>query len=489
MKLSPVDWMAPEVHILFAYFYDRRKWQDGGGPANEKQSQKSDAEKDDTSLTGAGEQNDPFMSTSRMISSLTRLIIDYPILGGRFVKNPVSNRFSVSGFDAEIPFVEAKSSLRLEELPLSVEKYTRTDVLPASLQLGPQPEQFPDSIFAVQHTRFACGSVCVGMMMHHRLADASGYWQLWKDWAHMYQTNAERLDLSRRPSGAGDRSFMIPPESVMQERAAEHEEKAYWVPPPSVGPPHAIGTIQPLITRILRFSSGELGRMKAHATATLPQPALEQQAQGDGTKHGEKRWISTFDAMTAHLMRHIFRAQLTPSSLQSALTTSTPALLLPSINWRDRITSKDGPPAPPRFFGNAILKVSVAYTSRELLTESLGSTAYTLHTTIASTTEEQILGSLAWIGTREDPTRIVMKCDRTRDVRVTSWNKFGLYSVDFERGLYPTRAVRYGRMEGIVVLSVNPDEGDPEALDVMVSLTEEQHRRLDEDQEFRGFRH
>ena len=485
MQLSPVDWMAPEVFILFEYFYDRKRWKgEGKGLAHgTEQSETAGATHPADLPSGtAGSSTDPFMSTSHMISSLTRLLVDYPILGGRFVKDPQNGRFSVVGYDEAIPFLEAKCERRMEALPLDVERYTRTDVIPEQMQLGPLPEHHPGSIFAVQHTRFACGSVCVAMLMHHRLADASGYWQLWKDWAYMYQTNSPRLPLSRQPSGASDRSFMIPPQSVMDERAEKHEEKTYWVPPPSVGPPPPIGAIQPLVTRILRFTSQELARMKSNASATLPPPPSSSDPAAP------ERWISTFDAMTAHLMRHIFRAQLTPAALEVALSTPSPAILLPSINWRDRVKSPEGPPVPERFFGNAILKVAVPYTSVELLTSELGHTALTLHDTIAATTESQILGSLAWIATRPDPTRIIMKCDRTRDVRITSWNKFGMYAVEFEPAVTPIRATRYGKAEGIVVLSVDPNGGDPEALDVMVSLTEEQHKRLDEDKEFRRFR-
>ncbi|CAF4424710.1 unnamed protein product, partial [Adineta steineri] len=98
--------------------------------------------------------------------------------------------------------VSAKINMLLKELPLSIEKYTDTKIIPESLQFINVTNS--NTLFHIRHTRFACGSVALGITLNHQVADAHSYFQLIKDWTQLYK------NLEYQPNVCHQRSLLEP---------------------------------------------------------------------------------------------------------------------------------------------------------------------------------------------------------------------------------------------------------------------------------------
>ena len=175
-RLAPPDWLMPSYFVVRTLLWYR-------APAS---LQPNDADK--------------WMSASRMRAAFERVLASYPLLAGRFVARADGTVEIVQGdanTDLGVTFVEATSDLRLDDLPLSPEKYTSCSVVPPSLQLL-RPFIASDALnqppVMLQHTRFACGSVCLGVHMHHWLADGEAYFTVLRDWRNVYERMEEGGD-------------------------------------------------------------------------------------------------------------------------------------------------------------------------------------------------------------------------------------------------------------------------------------------------------
>lgn len=141
-----------------------------------------------------------FMCIDRLLAVLPLLLDHYPQLCGRFINIPTDGSTALTDFRAGMHVIEARTDARMDSL--STHGPGKLLSLPrGGSALVPNPgrslaDALSGPIFAIQHTRFACGSVAIGVAMSHKVADASSMFQVMRDLSRLYRTpDSERARL------------------------------------------------------------------------------------------------------------------------------------------------------------------------------------------------------------------------------------------------------------------------------------------------------
>jgi hypothetical protein len=526
IRLGPNDWiLPPQFTIGLLYFYRH--------PSPQHQSADGTAE-------GSAP---PFMDAEALARSLEHLLRFYPLLSGRFVRNDAEGTLEIASLGSGVPFITASTDTKIDDLPISSDRFTGTRALPYSLSLMPpfdyaNPTGGP--LLSVQHTRFGCGGVCLGVQLHHYVADMEGFVQMMEDWTELHRALAANKDATPQLSVPPtlDRSlFGRMSKEDIERRLQGHTELTHRIKKaPAAAASAAPAAAEPApgstpITRCFRFEADELARIKQAATP----PASSSASSASAAKGGQAPWVSTFEALAAHLSRAAFRARH-PELVEAASSAAAAALSKPvssklyiATNWRARLRD---PPCPPRYFGNAALYTSLRFpdTAAALSSPaaSLSDTAAQLHAAIAANDGPAHWRTMAWISAQTPKDSIEPAFDDLAgdDFAVTSWLKFGMHaSAEFERGATPVRVCLppFPGMPGVAILFPTPDEGPrtrkPVAqgqqqqqqqqqssssgvaapsvapsppldspVDVLLGLSEAQMTRLEADKEFRKFK-
>lgn len=467
----------------------------------------------------AGVAAEEFMPVPRLVAAMQRVLDHYPILQAGFVRNDANGtiELDLDSDKAAVPFVSATAECTLDSLPLSQEAYTSTRVLPASLQLVHNfnyASPLTEPAWAIQHTRFACGGVCLGVHMHHIIGDASSFFQVMADWVRAYNDGEEwDVWIAANPPTIDRAMFRWSPEEVA-EMLKGHEEDGYLVPstPPAgwtPGPPN--------IARAFVFEADELRAMKAAAT-----PSKEEAAKG------KDAWVSTMEALSAHMIRCVYMARNPESAAAAAAAAATEAdqalatldqAFKPetlkfhlATNWRPRLVD---PPAPPRYFGNGALYTPVLLPDpAALVRNNLVQNAALVHRAIARNDSKHLRGTMAWITSQPLRNKIVpnFKIGGPNDFAITAWHRFGAYGdAGSFGGVGPIRVCQpsFPGMDGIAILMPGPNAAvaaaaaaaggaasspaspsavDGEAIEMILGLTEEAMSRLEANPEWRKFK-
>ena len=434
-----------------------------------------------------------------MRAAFERVLASYPLLAGRFVAQADGTVEIVQGdatTDLGVPFVEATSDLRLDDLPLSPEQYTSCSVVPSSLQLL-RPFIASDALnqppVMLQHTRFACGSVCLGVHMHHWLVDGEAYFTVLRDWRSVY----ERMGQEEGGDGARgalleppclDRSSLHPrcSQSELLAEAAQFRQDAYELPsdntiaaasPSSSQAAPAPAAPAPFcLHRVLRFTAPELERMRAAAS--------------DPEAGCTAPWISTFEALSAHMLRCVHRARhpelYAHGDLDGRAGASGKSDVIMSGTVTVGIRGRTEPPLPARLFANAVLKVCAAV---PLSSSSLGATASAMHAAIAGLDAAAVHRALCWVSAAPNKAAIRLVEDPLDRLSLVSWTRFGTYAPDgptslaFEPGCPPLRVSFNNTPQGVnglmtVMETPTGQEQGRGALEVHIGLLRDDMLRM-----------
>ena len=492
MVLSPIDWLIkPYYAVQIVMFYARP----GDFPGDQE-----------------------IMPAARMAQAYSHLLSHYAPFAGRFHKQPdgsVQIRYGGSA-NLGVPFVSASCEATVASLPLSAERYTSIDALPASLQLLAPFDGSVDPLSHppvwLQHTRFSCGGVCLGVHFHHFLGDAPALLKMVRDWVELYGALGAAPDaiptLSKPP--VLDRLSVVPkwesPEAQAADAARFCKEMYTDVEPAAPGAAASGASAKPQrsVSRVVRFSGAELARMVRDAA--------------DKSKGCTAPWISTYEALAAHMMESIHRARnpeweidpLTAAtaaapaaavapSASSSSSSSAPALPFTpitgphvvtcavSINFRSHLNlSAD-------LISNAVLKLYVGVPSAVAHdpNNGLAATASAVHDAIARFTPDLVKRTAAWTFSLADKNAIYLAERPADKLTLSSWAKFNAHQLaTFDPGCVPLRICRpYSASwtNGLVhFFSAGPeDEG---AIDVNIGFFEPDMERLMSDPRFRRFK-
>ncbi|KAK4693394.1 hypothetical protein P7C70_g8933, partial [Phenoliferia sp. Uapishka_3] len=400
------------------------------------------------------------VSFSRLHQALAHLLDYYPHLTGRLSTNPLDNSSQIDRLGTGAALVEASCSLPLSafsphdtDAPLSILDLSNggNDLLPP---FGPDPAAACESpILTVQHTAFACGSVALGVRTRHTICDAHGYFMLVGHLGELYRRLREE---SGGTSAGGQRvqlrnppcimPFLADAEGVMMEeekkqareyvpkdffleREGKKEEDEEALPPTgytviqdstSSIPLHPSSPPSPVTGRILHFSASSLASLKNLAISPTASP---------------EEWISTFEALAAHLYQRIHFARLrvcSPSRSDRADSEVLPLDFLTPINLRRHLD------LPENYFPNAL--TSLITTLPDLSTSSLPTIAQSLHHLIhphssLQTSQEETIKTLTWSASQPDKSKIRNHFRYSQwSLMLSSWVGFDMHDgVDFGR--------------------------------------------------------
>lgn len=456
-----------------------------------------------------------FLPTDRLEEALKRTLDFYPHLTGRLRLfdtedgAPVIHRL---GEGAGLTLAESDDEL--SDLFVRDNKdYKEDDVLPPSSifslpedgnALLPPFQPWPEAIqeaplLAVQHTRFACGGVGLGVRLHHIVCDAEGLASFVQDLAEVYnnlgQGKTEGEVLGRKP---GVRSFLAgvkqgeedgfepqyfsllpePPrdqekaEDVAAQLAETTLEDGKQVEGPGtdadqeedeVDPSAYVPT--PVVGKFIQFSRQRLETLKLETSA----------ASSSG-----KGWISTFEALTAYLFRAIYRARLKAREDGVITTPMSETDILTPVNMRWKLDSED---LPKGYFPNALFCLSTEVPKEVLKNGSTGDVARCLHDMLAVDPTELVdeaKKSMYWVAGQKDKQRIrhVFRFG-TGSLMISQWNKLRMYERAEFDGVPPrlvgTPFTMISEIDGLAyVLPV----GTTGAVDVAVALEDAVWERL-----------
>ncbi|CAF1111204.1 unnamed protein product [Didymodactylos carnosus] len=438
LKLSPCDWIMPRdgVWIYCIYFYDIKQWPFYGK-----------------------KENNEFMNVDRLISSLTKLVEYYPFLTGicRIEEKDKTVSIVLNDDKGGIIIKSVSINIPLCDVPLSINEYTNTIDLDKSLELTSKNDV--NALFHVHHTRFLCGGVALAIRLNHAIVDAHSYFQLVSDWTRIYQ------NLEYRPIVCHTRSLLELTEidNVVDKhsRSSFNKQKTYVVEEDLS--PQTKQSVQSIV-KIFRFCADELERMKREATAHLSV---------------EVDHVSTFDALAAHLYRHVAIARDSSHSYISKLC-------IP-VNIRSRLKQ---PIIPSTYFGNAIVHSCLETESTNLIRiNDLGFWASQVHQAVATLTSDEIKSTLAWIISQPDKSKIVLNFpfDNT-GFYITAWNKMGMYAnSNFEHSVHPCRiTMPFEQLDNGGAYFFSTEKNDT-SIDVILILDPRTMEKLENNSDFRKY--
>ncbi|KAI0396350.1 transferase [Xylariaceae sp. FL0594] len=359
---------------------------------------------------------------------------------------------------------------------------------------------------AVQLTAFKCGAYAVGMKLTHCLSDAICLLQFVHRWAaHTRQLfgadtstppgsdalakpvfDPARLDEYARLSASAtelDEARISNARSLPLHRfdwwATEAPGYPSWAtassdatkPPPedlqkvtlspSTHPPWPTWNLAATVEHVqVRFSAGEVGRMKSAAQETSP-------VQG--------QIVSRQDALLAHVWTLINRARLLQGS-------DAPVYLDITLGLRNRLS----PPLPDHFVGSPILLAHVAQTGSTAATAKIGAIASSIRATMSHFTPQAVSDYLYDAAHEVSPQRLWQGFLGTQHTLVTSWARARAYEVDFRGTQQLARYVQglMPKLDGLVQIMDLADTGD---FDVSIALEKEAMHRFLSDPLLRSF--
>ncbi|EGZ12183.1 hypothetical protein PHYSODRAFT_303925 [Phytophthora sojae] len=388
-----------------------------------------------------GDASAELVPFDRFRSALSRLLDYYPHLTGRLAMDPKDRTPRVEQLGKGVTLLAAECSEPLAAFEKMVEDDQPPRLVVTNLPDGGNALLPPfdataaglthESILAVQHTRFKCGSVSIGFCLRHVICDACGFFQLARDLAELYRgygdvdyQHLERAHAVKLSTPPHTRSYMAGLHDVTAEEreealkfkpivfkelptledvAADTDASKRPTPPPP--PP-------PIIGRVLPFSSSELAALKAEANQTNPGKPL-----------------STFCVLAAHVWQTVYRARTSVYEAQG-LTSGEAAgrlsrqLLVPiDLRSRDQLAE-----LPPRYFPNAVLSLVLSLPAAELLNAHLSKIAEAVRDGIQPQNPMDVKKTLRWIVAQPDKSRVLPCFDYEQEgVLVTQWNKFDMY--------------------------------------------------------------
>ncbi|KAF8206311.1 transferase [Mycena galopus ATCC 62051] len=422
---------------------------------------------------------------ARLRRALELLLDHYPQLTGRLQINLRDGTREIAQLNTGAELVEARCTERLDAfsspgLSSPASRRILMQDLPnaGNALLAPfdaTPGSVRDPIFAVQHTRFACSGVALGVRVHHTVCDADGFFLLARDLAELYRGQSPEINpvpsLAHPPHIRPYMAELVGGNIKPEERQAALD----FQPPfflagqlaetgdtvadtPSSSTTASLPPPPPVEGRFLRFSSARLDALKAQAT----------DPNGGG-------WISTFDALAAYIYQRVYQARLRLSASDPDFGELSPSDFLTPVNLRS------GLGLPARYFPNALFASYTTIPADILATGPLWQVAKAVHDLTHSrwlTSKDEIDRSLKWISAQDD----VRKVDwgfryGNGSLMVSQWNKFDMYAgsvFDVAPLLVSPPFTQSSLVDGLVYLLPTEEigmGGDAGAIDVSLSLS------------------
>lgn len=343
----------------------------------------------------------------------------YPALTGRLAYTRDGNP-CIEQSDSTVSFVVAECS---EELTSFLGDTSSLELFPDSgLSLCPALGQY---LFALQLTRFETGFT-LAIRISHIVTDADGLTQFGLDLSHSYRRLSTGILPTLKPS------FLEPHVPATTSHLVDHVPKMYTLDPPQHGPRSSAVT-----TKVIRMPKPFLTSLKE-----LAQP--------------QEGWVSTFDALSAHLYQTIHRARIS-----TGVVPLSPTDYFTAVNVRSRLN------LPDRYFPMGTLDPYFTFDTDMLHDAPLSEIAIIMHNITSSFSPKETQDTVEWLldnSMSHHRFRFGNGCFMT-----TKWSGFNLYDIDI--GASPLRVSlpveKDSTVDGLAYLVPTEIEG---AIDVYLSL-------------------
>ncbi|MGV9856624.1 acyltransferase [Streptomyces sp. NPDC003442] len=341
-------------------------------------------------------------------ASLSRTLLHFPMVSGRMKKDP-DGRLSVLCDDSGVRFIETHASVPMPDHgPHHTAKKGINRYLSHVNPLQVVDHDTP--LFTVKLTHMKGGGSVLGVTMNHAVADGSAYMRFLESWSREHR--------GLEYTGPGHDRSVIDALAAPVAQDAPSDNPHFTVTRrggKSVFVSRVIlGSIAKTTTMVTtRFTAAELATMKDAAMADLA---------------GTERWISTNDALTAHLWKVLGALRARPDTSEERL-----GLLA------DFRTSA-GAAVPDDYWGNTVTNTRPGMTAAELRERPLGEVALTVRSGYAANTEEKIRRETAFLCAEYEagrlkrvlPTMTLDKFEST--IVINNWSKLPFYTLDFGQG-------------------------------------------------------
>ncbi|XP_065850770.1 shikimate O-hydroxycinnamoyltransferase-like [Euphorbia lathyris] len=363
---SDLDLLVPRIHIPTVYFY--------------KQQPNSTSN---------------FFEAKVLKDALSEVLVPFYPLAGRLDKDE-NGRIQINCNGNGALFMEAETSSVLDDFG----DFTPG---PHSLQLVPVFDYSLDHnmssypLLAVQLTRFKCGSVCLGVSLHHTVADGTSAIYFMNSWSDI----ARGISIAVPPFI--DRTLLdarVPPTPIFH-----HTE--YSPPPVMKNASIQIHEAMPTCTEILKITYDQLTTLKSK---------FKNNESGIS--------YSTYEILTAHIWYCMCKARELDDDQETKLYIAT--------DGRFRLI----PPLPPGYFGNVLFTTTVLSSSGEIESRPLVETMEKIHKSLRKMDDGYLRSALDYLKKQSDLTVLMRGANTFKcpNLNIVSWVRLPIHDADFGWG-------------------------------------------------------
>ncbi|CAL4961389.1 unnamed protein product [Urochloa decumbens] len=371
----------------------------------------------------------PMPPNAALEAGLARALAEYREWAGRLGVDADGNR-AILLTDEGARLVEATADVTLHSvLPLRPTREV------TSLHPSGGDGDGAQELMLVQVTRFACGSVAVGLTAQHLVSDGRATSNFFVAWSQA--TRGAAVD----PAPVHDRASFFaprdPPLVEFEHRGVEYKHKqtpAQHVTERSVS--DGDGEDDEVVVHKVHFSREFIAKLKSEASP----PA------GTGAPHHHRLSCSALRCVVAHLWRCVTAARGLPAGAATSVRIA--------VDGRVRMT----PRVPEGYTGNVVLWARPTATARDLVTRPLRHAVEVINRGLARVDEDYFRSfvDFASSGAVEEeglvPTADAAETVLSPNIEVDSWLRMPFYELDFGGGRPFFFMPSYLAVEGLLIV-------------------------------------
>ncbi|URE17857.1 Transferase family [Musa troglodytarum] len=369
-----------------------------------------------------GDRN--FFSVEVLKAALAKALLHFYPLAGRVAVGE-DGRLEIQCTGEGVLFVVARSTCTLDVL---------SDFTPSEEMrqlFAPSSDGNDSMCIMLQVTFFECGGVCLGIATHHGVMDGVSALHFINTWS----------DIAR---GAEGTVVVSLDRALLRARSPptvpfEHFEYQCY------SPRRQLSTT---MTAKLMLSKDQLTSLKT------------------SIELGSRRRVSTFEAVTAYVWRCACKARQLEADQETRLYMA--------VDVRSRLK----PPLSPGYFGNAVVRTSVAVATGEIVSSPLQRTVEQMHDAVVRLDDEYIRSIIDLLELMKDIGEMDLGSwqESQTDLWAVSWLRLPVYEADFGWGKPAFMARAHVNRKGMLYLLRSP-EGDG-GITLMLTLEPENMPRF-----------
>ncbi|CAI0394604.1 unnamed protein product [Linum tenue] len=398
--LSNLDLLQLKNHVITIYAYNKPSADQGGSASS----------------------SELFFDTKVLKDSLSKALVTFYPMAGRLGRDG-NGRLELDCSGEGALFYEAESETTLAELGEFLPVPEGGEFSPGPVvqltELAPRVDyskgvsSYP--LLILQVTRFKCGGVCLGIGIHHSLADGESSLSFINTWSDM----ARGLPVAATPFF--DHTIL----RARQPAAPKFHHTEYDPHPTMITNNKQQNPPKPATIDIITITPEQLQNLKDKA----------------------KFRCSTYEIFTAHVWRCLSKAR--------GLADEQPTKLQISVDGRSRLN----PPPPPGYFGNVIFHTTPVAPVGELVSEPMAQTVERIRQAIRRMDNEYLTSAIDYLEDPSSPEGIIQLpgyC-RSPNLKLVNWMWLPFKGADFGWG----SSILYRKTdlsEGMgLILPRNPD--------------------------------